>query len=232
MRIAGLVVGSLFAAGCLAPFSWPDVRTATAVEAVAEANAEAAPDHLALAAERIDRGDDAGALPHLAAHVAANPDAVMMRAYLAELHLRLGDSDSARTEFERVVATAQEATAKPIRKQLVHCHTRLMEIAETHADAYSENLHRGIGLWLLVRSWDADPTRTDDAEAERTLAKAAAALRAARDEGNSDARANVYLAAVYDRLEQPAAASAARRAARSSLPDSRLSVWEREQIAE
>jgi cytochrome c-type biogenesis protein CcmH/NrfG len=92
-------------------------------------------------------------------------------------------------------------------------------------------LHRGIGLLLLVRKWDADPARRDEAAAERTLAKAAAALRTARDERPADPRANLYLADVYERLGQPSAASAARAAARTAGPDAALTPGERDALA-
>jgi thioredoxin-like negative regulator of GroEL len=101
--IAGGVVG---AAGCFAPFSWPDERRAErgatpepATSAVALVSAAPEADHLALAADRLERGDDTGALPHLSAHVEAHPDAVMIRAYLAELLVRTGKPDEARCQF-------------------------------------------------------------------------------------------------------------------------------------
>jgi tetratricopeptide (TPR) repeat protein len=222
-------------AGCLAPFSWPEDRRvveAAKVDPIPVTEPVVEKDHLALAAEQLDRGDDAAALPHLKAHVKAHPDAVMIRAYLAELHLKLGNPTASRTEFERVIAAAQGAPPGPARRHLVHCHTRLMEIAQADDDAFAEHLHRGIGLLLLVRQWDYDPERRDDVASEQTLSKAAAALRKARDERPGDARANLYLADVYERLGSPSAARAARRGARAALPDASLTAWEVERIRE
>jgi thioredoxin-like negative regulator of GroEL len=228
MRRVAVVVGgwTAAAAGCLAPFSWPEDRPPPAASA-------AAPDDDALtrAADRLEHGDEAGAVPHLRAYLRAHPDALMIRAHLAELLLRQGRADEARAEFERFIADAQLADGPP-RGHLVHCHTRLMALAEAGGDTYREELHRGIGLLLLVERWDADPGRRDETAAEQTLAKAAAALRAAADERPGDPRAHLYLADVYARLGQPSAARAALRAARAGLPDPAVTPAERERIAE
>src|SRR5438067_711414 len=64
-------------------------------------------------------------------------------------------------------------------QHLVHCHSRLMEIAEGAEDDYGEHLHRGIGLYLLA-------CQSEDLEAdgrlsvEGTLFKAVAELTLAR----------------------------------------------------
>jgi thioredoxin-like negative regulator of GroEL len=217
MRRLGILVGGWAAAavGCLAPL--PDLDRPPA-------------DALGRAADCLDRGDEAGALPHLRAHLDAHPDALMIRAHLAELLLKRGDVTEARGQFERFVADAQRTTG-PANAHLTHCHTRLMTIAEETGDAYREGLHRGIGLLLLVRKWDADPDRRDEAMAERTLAKAAAALRSAAAERPGDPRAHLYLSETYARLGQPSAARAALRAARAGLPDPAVTPVEREQIA-
>jgi tetratricopeptide (TPR) repeat protein len=186
-------------------------------------------DSLTRAAECLDRGDNAGALPHLRAHVRAHPGAVMIRAHLAEVLYRLGKADEARTQFERVVADAQPLSGGA-RKLLVHWHTRIMEIAQAANDDYAENLNRGIGLVLLVRRWDAEPGRRDEAAAERTLVKALAALRAAREARPDDARANLYIADALERLGQVSAARAARHAARAALPDASVTDTERERM--
>ena len=237
MRRVWVGIALTAGAGCLAPFSWPEdrhghVAEAAKVDPIPVTEPVVEKDHLALAAERLDRGDDAAALPHLKAHVKAHPDAVMIRAYLAELHLKLGNAPAARTEFERVVADAQGAPPGPARRHLVHCHTRLMEIAQADDDAFAEHLHRGIGLLLLVQQWESDPERRDDVASEQTLSKAAAALRKAKDDRPADARVNLYLADVYDRLGSASAAKAARRAAKAALPDGSLTAWERERLRE
>ncbi|HET6574802.1 MAG TPA: tetratricopeptide repeat protein [Fimbriiglobus sp.] len=220
MRRLGILVGGWAAAavGCFAPL--PDLDRPLAP----------AEDALTRAADCLDRGDEAGALPHLQAHLAAHPDALMIRAHLAELLLKRGDVTAARGLFERFVADAQLTTG-PANAHLAHCHARLMAIAEETGDAYREGLHRGVGLLLLVQTWDADPDRRDESAAERTLAKAAAALRAAAAERPGDARANLYLSEVYARLGQPSASRATRRTARAGLPDPTVTPAERERLA-
>jgi cytochrome c-type biogenesis protein CcmH/NrfG len=215
MRRPGILVGvwAVAAVGCLAPFPEPS-----------------ADDALTRAADCLDRGDEAAAVPHLRAHLAAHPDALMIRAHLAELLLKHGKPDEARGQFERFVADAQLTTG-PAHAHLVQCHARLMAIAEADGDAYREELNRGIGLVLLVRKWDADPDRRDEAAAERTLARAAAALRAATAERPGDARALLYLSEVYDRLGQTSAARTALRAAQTGLPDLGVTLDECERIA-
>lgn len=191
--------------------------------------AAVAVDALGRAAECLERGDDRGALPYLRAHVQANPGAVMIRAHLAEVLYRLGKPDEARVQFERVIADTQPLTGGA-RKHLVHCHTRIMELAQAAHDVYAENLNRGIGLILLVKRWDAEPGRRDEVAAERTLAKALAALRAAHDERPGDARANLYLADALGRLGQVSAARAALHAAKAALPDAGVTEQELERI--
>lgn len=246
-----LAVGLTSTAGCFAPFSWPDRRppAEATVTALGSAVVDVVPpidpsydslpmetepasvpaaDALALAAACLDRGDDAGALPHLKAHVSAYPDAIMMRAYLAELLFKLGRPVEARAEFERVTVDAPETG--PVGRQLVHCHTRLMELALESGDEFAEELHRGVGLVLLVRQWSAEPGGADERLSQQTLAKAVAALRSARDRVPTDPRPAVYLAEAYDGLGQSTAARSQRRAARSGVPDLGLSAGERDRM--
>ncbi|MCZ2340251.1 MAG: tetratricopeptide repeat protein [Bacteroidales bacterium] len=234
MKRLVIVFGGLaFTAGCFAPFSWPEDRMRTDSPAEIREQepvsllAAPAPDALALAAACLDRGDEAGALPHLRAHVAAYPDAVMMRAYLAELLLKLGQPQEARAEFARVIHDADGATGA-IAKHQVHCHTRLMEIAQEAEDPFSEELHRGIGLVLLVRQWRAESEEaTTEPMTQQTLTKAVTALRSAREQNPNDPRPLVYLAEAYDGLGQTTAARAARRTARSFGPDAEWELsWE------
>ncbi|OWK46657.1 hypothetical protein [Fimbriiglobus ruber] len=242
--------------GCLSPFSWPDDRRLTEEGRAQEAIAAVVPpepaaatvsrpssaagsaettavtpaeDGLSRAADCLDRGDELGALPHLQTHVRAHPDAIMIRAHLAELHFRLHQLDEARVEYERFVVDAQLVSG-PANQHLIHCHTRLMEIAETTDHAFDEQLHRGIGLLLLVKRWDSDPARRDGVAGEQTLAKALTALRAAKDEQPHDPRVNLYVAETLDRLGQASAARAAYRVARAGLPDPAVTPAERERI--
>src|SRR5262245_55788609 len=70
-----------------------------------------APDSLQLAAECLERRDDAGALPHLTRYVEAHPDHAVIRVHLAEVLLRTGQRAEARRQFEQYVADAQDLGA-------------------------------------------------------------------------------------------------------------------------
>src|SRR5262245_40778389 len=121
-----------------------------ATEAPTAAAQAQAVNHLGLAATCLEKGDEAGALPHLAQYLMANPDHLVGRAHYAELLLRLHHDAEARCEFERFASDCPGRTAAH-QKQLIHCHSRLMEIAEAGNKDYEEHLHRGIGLYLLAR---------------------------------------------------------------------------------
>lgn len=229
MRRAALLLLTGTVAGCTAPQVRPP--SAPAVEAVArgadpEPTAEV--DHLGRAAELLDKGDTAAAVPHLTAHVRAYPDAVMIRAYLAESHFKLGELAKARPHFVRFVRDAAGMKG-PAGNHLTHCHTRLMEIAAAEDDAFGEHLHRGIGLVLLVRQWDADPQPDApelDELTETTLVRAAGALKIAREIDAKDPRVHLYLSEVWGRLGQHSAARAAMKTAKALLPDAGLNADE------
>ena len=177
-----------------------------------------ADDALQQAAACIERGDEAGAVPHMVRHIQANPEQIMIRAYLAELLLRLQRLPEAQWHFERFVAEAQE-TDGPAHKQLVHCHTRLMEIAQDREDTYGERLHRGIGLLLLARQEQALREANDpDGLRQKLLCKAVAELKAAHEVRPDEARPCWYLFEVWSALNQPRPAGRALREARDAAP--------------
>lgn len=172
-------------------------------------------DYLALAAERLDRGDAAGAVPHLAAHVDRFPDHVTIRAMLAEQLLTAGQTGPARVEYERT-AEDYAADVTKHRDSLVMCHTRLMRLAQDDGDETREAYHRGAGLYYLVAGWndtDHDPTLT-----ERTLSQSLTHLKAATAQRPDDARLHLLMGDVLTRLGQPAAARAAYRTAANAPP--------------
>jgi cytochrome c-type biogenesis protein CcmH/NrfG len=178
---------------------------------------EPAPDDLALAAECLDRGDQNQATTHLTRHITRHPTEVMTRAYLAELLFQQGRHREAEAHFNQVVHDAVGLKGK-VQDHCVHCHTRLMQIAEATENAGKEHLHRGIGLVLLVRRWDSSETRKDDVQAERTLVQAVRALREAQELGCEDPRGWWYLAEAYRKLGQAGAAETALRRAQAAPP--------------
>ena len=170
-------------------------------------------DPLTLAARCLQDGNDAAACAHLEAHVRAYPEQVMFRAHLAELLVKLGKDADAKRHFERFVTDAKTATG-PVRGHLVHCHTRLMEIAGRADDRGAELYHRGGGLLLLVREQDNDPPARDDDFCEEVLCKALAALREAKELRPTDPGVRQALADVYERTGNRRAAEVERAAAR------------------
>ena len=183
------------------------------------------PDPLTLAAECLDRGDRTAAATHLDAYVGAHPDQIMFRAHLAELLLQLDRPAAAQAHFERFVATAQEATGPP-RAHLVHCHTRLMEIAQRGDDRAGEVFHRGVGLLLLAGQMPAG-----DEAGEAILCRAVAALAEAKELRPTDPRVRLYLADAYDRAGNRRGAAAARAAARHLAAPGALAPAEGRRLA-
>jgi tetratricopeptide (TPR) repeat protein len=181
--------------------------------------------HLSLAAAYLARGEEAEALPHLAHYLHAQPDHFVVRAHYAELLLRLEKPAEARREFERFVADAQDNEALA-RQHLIHCHSRLMEIAETQEDEYGEHLHRGIGLYLLAcqRATLADADCTLSSEA--LLCRAAGELTMARLRKPDEARPCWYLYEVWSHLAQRQPALRWLRAAQAAAPFSHLTPAE------
>src|SRR5262249_46644383 len=126
--------------------------------------------HLSLAAAHLEIGDDAGACPHLARYVEACPDQILVRGHYAELLFRLKHMPEARAQYERYVIDAQE-DGGPAANNLLHCHSRLMEIAESIEDEYLEHLHRGIGLLFLAKARAAIADAAHDPTQESLLCK-------------------------------------------------------------
>jgi predicted Zn-dependent protease len=214
-----LLVGLLASAGCHTLLGPVPPELATPAD-------EPDDDPLTLAAECLQRGEQAAAAGHLAAHVRRHPDQPMFRAHLAELLWKLDRPVDARLHFERFVADAQDA-AGPVRGHLVHCHTRLMEIARTDGDRGAEAFHRGAGLLRLVEQPGADEVGAT----EEVLCQAIEALTLARDERPGDPRPLAYLALAHERAGNPRAAAAARAAARNAPSAAGLTPAERRGLA-
>jgi tetratricopeptide (TPR) repeat protein len=185
--------------------------------------------HLSLAAAYLDKGDADAACPHLALYLAAYPAQVIVRVQYAELLLRLDRPGEARLEFLRCAAEAQQEADAHVR-QLVHCHSRLMEIAEADQDEYDEHLHRGIGLFLLARETDL-AGRGDDRTPEGVLCKAAAELTLARVQRPDEAQPCWYLYEVWSRLEQRPAAVRSLRETEEAAPFTYLTPVEQSRLA-
>jgi tetratricopeptide (TPR) repeat protein len=181
--------------------------------------------YLSLAAAYLELGDDDRACPHLAKYVNAHPENLLIRNHLAELLLRLRRLAEAQVEFERFIVDAQEQ-GEPASKNLIHCHSRLMEIGEEKADDYSEHLHRGIGLFLLARERAALPDPEGQLPTEGLLCKAAGELTLARLKRPDEARPCWYLYEVWSRLPMRQPALQCLRAAEAAAPFTYLTPTE------
>jgi tetratricopeptide (TPR) repeat protein len=185
--------------------------------------------HLSLAAALLAQGQDEQAAPHLDRYLQAQPDHLVIRAHYAELLLRLARPREAREQFDRFVADVQDHETLS-REHLVHCHSRLMEIAQGENDPYGEHLHRGIGLYLLARRRVELADTAGGLSAEALLCKAAAELTLARMERPEEARPWWYLYEVWTSLAQQQPASRCLRAAAAAAPLSYLTPVERRSL--
>jgi tetratricopeptide (TPR) repeat protein len=178
--------------------------------------------HLSLAAAYLEKGDDEGACPHLARFLNAHPEQPAVRVQYAELLWRLKRLPECRAAFESAVGHAQDNVPT---NHLIHCHTRLMQLAEAAEDEYAEHLHRGIGLYLLARE-----RATLDADAplsvEGLLCRAAGELTLARVQKPDEARPCWYLYKVWSRLAQRQPALRSLREASAVAPFSYLTPAE------
>jgi hypothetical protein len=186
--------------------------------------------HLSLAAAYLDRGDEERACPELEQYLQACPGHLVVRAHYAELLLRLHRTTEADAEFRRFAADAQER-GEEFARQLIHCHSRLMELAEAAEDGYGEHLHRGIGLFLLARDQASRPDRDEHLCPESLLCRAAAELTLARAERPDEAQPCWYLYEVWSRLSQRQAALHCLREADLAAPFSYLTPSEQARLA-
>jgi tetratricopeptide (TPR) repeat protein len=184
--------------------------------------------HLSLAAAFLHRGDDEGAVLHLERYLSTNPQHLAVRGHYAELLRKQGRLGEAQAEYERFDADAQELGADG-RGHLIHCHSRLMELAEQREDEYAEHLHRGIGLYHLAceRTGTADDERQT---AESLLCKAAGELTLARLQRPDEGRASLYLYEVWRRLGQERPARRCLRDADEAAPFSALTPNEQARL--
>jgi tetratricopeptide (TPR) repeat protein len=181
-------------------------------------DAELARNYLSLAAAYSAKGDDRRVVEYLTRYVLMQPDHVAIRAHLAEILLRTQHPEAARAQFERCVADLQERTElDPAR--LIHCLSRLVELAEMSEDEYGEHLNRGIGLYLLACQRARLPDSADEPAAQGLLFRAARELGAARMERPDAARPCWYLYQVWSRLGQQQPSERWLRAAADGLGD-------------
>lgn len=180
---------------------------------------------LECAADCLKRGADAAAVPHLTRYVRTHPEHTAMRAHLAELLYRQGQHPAAEFHFARYLAKPVLPTDTA---QRIHCHSRLMTIAQARGAEAEARLQRGIGLYWLG-CVQAEP---DAAGAEATWCKAVAALTQAEHAQRTSARVQVYLAKAWAALGQTHPAERHRRRAEQLSSDPDLTPDERAWVLE
>jgi hypothetical protein len=179
--------------------------------------------HLSLAAAYLEKGDETSACPHLARYVQTHPEHLTIRVQYAELLWRLKQGRAAQTAFESAMANSQGVL--PV-NHLIHCHTRLVQIAEADVDGYAEHLNRGIGLLLLAQERAELPEPDGELAVEELLCRAAGELTLARLERPDEARPCWYLYKVWSRLAQRRPALRSLREASDIAPFSYLTPAE------
>jgi tetratricopeptide (TPR) repeat protein len=206
-----------------------DGRTAEAIgyyEQSLVADPDFTRNYLSLAAVYLDAGEDEQACPYLAQYLEAEPDRPVVRLQYAELLRRLHHLTDARQNFEECVIDAQEKS-EALSRNLVHCHSQLMEIAAEQEDDYGEHLHRGIGLYWLAFERSRVAETDGKLTVEGLLCKAAAELTAARMEKPDEARPCWYLSQVWRQLAQQQPARRWLRAADQAAPFTYLTPAEK-----
>ena len=143
--------------------------------------------------------------------------------------MRLQRPEAARLQFERCVADFQ-AHPELAGDKLLHCHSRLMELAAAADDEYGDHLHRGIGLYLLARQTALLPNPEGDLAVEGLLFRAAGELSDARGERPAEARPCWYLHQVWSSLAQQQPANRWLLAAVDAASFSDLTATERHDL--
>lgn len=184
---------------------------------------------LSLAAAYLAQSKEEKAAEQLKQYLNVKPDHYSVRGEYAELLLRLERLEPAREQFERFEADIQDQE-KLARQHLVHCHTRLMEIATREEDEYGIHLHRGIALYWLARQRAELTDSGEELSSEGLLCQSASEFVLARRAKPDEARPCWYLHEVWSQLAQCQPASRWLRAAEQSAPFSYLTPAEQRRL--
>jgi tetratricopeptide (TPR) repeat protein len=157
------------------------------------------------ASQALEAGDHAQACELLRAYAERHPESKHARAFYAEVLAKLGNATEASVEFEKAVARLQEDKSVDL-ALIVHCHGRLLDLADDDADEFHVHLHRGLGLYWLAQQKRRGDEPADALPTESILCKAALELTAAHWLMPSEARPTWYLSLIWRQLGQSAAA--------------------------
>jgi hypothetical protein len=154
---------------------------------------------------------------------------LLIRLHYAELLISHQRQAEAKVEFERLIGEAEELSPFPLR-QLIHSHSKLMELAIADDDDYAEHLHRGIGLYYLAsQSYELGQT-SGKLNVESLLCQAAGELSLAKLQKPSEARPCFFLYQVWIKLEQPRPARRNLRDAEKTCAFSYMTASERRSL--
>lgn len=190
---------------------------------------EIKPNHLSIAAAALARGDDAQAIHALTEFVAVQPNHPNARFFLAELLIQRGQHAEARMHYEQTIAACQ-AESQADHRHLLHCHGRLLAIAEVLDDEYEIQLQRGIGLVLLAQMRAALGDPDGNLPVETLLCRAAGCLATAHALDRDAARPAWYLHCVWRQLAQPQPAQRWLRTAHAAASFSYLAPVEQREL--
>jgi tetratricopeptide (TPR) repeat protein len=185
--------------------------------------------HLSLAAAYLAQGQEEKAAEQLKQYLNKQPDHYVVRGEYAELLLRLDQLEAAREQFERFEADIQENETLA-RQHLVHCNSRLLEIATRLEDDYAVHLHRGIALYWLARQRAEITDAGDELSSEGLLCQSASEFVLARRARPDEARPCWYLHEVWSQLAQCQPAARWLRAADEAAPFSYLTPAEQRNL--
>lgn len=186
--------------------------------------------HLSLAAAYLAQGQEKEAAEQLDRYLKARPEHYVVRGQYAELLLRLDRLGPAREQFERFEADIQDHETLA-RQHLVHCHTRLMAIAQRIEDDYALHLHRGIALYWLARERGSLPAASgEELSSESLLCQSAGELVQARQRRPKEARPCWYLHEVWTQLGKRQPATRWLRAAEEAAPFTYLTPAEKRRL--
>jgi tetratricopeptide (TPR) repeat protein len=181
--------------------------------------------HLSLAAAYLAEGKEQEAAEQLKQYLEAEPQHFTVREQYAELLLRLDQLEPAREQFERYDSDIQDHDDLA-QQHMVHCHSRLLEIARRLDDDYALHLHRGIALYWLARQRSQISGNDEELSSEGLLCQSASEFVLARRARPDEARPCWYLHEVWSRLAQRQPASRWLRAAEEAAPFSYLTAVE------
>jgi tetratricopeptide (TPR) repeat protein len=193
--------GQLWAQGEAALRSGESAQAVQLFERSLDREPELRKNHLSLAAAYLAEGKEDRTCDHLEKFLAAQPDHRNARYLYAELLFKRGLRDQARVQFEETIAVSQEDRTVDAR-HMVHCHGRLMALAEEAQDDYQVQLQRGLGLYWLAQARRQLGDPDGEMPVEALLCRAAACLSAAHGLQPDAARPTLYLHAIWRRLGQ------------------------------